>query len=67
MGGMRLTKKNVKAATEILAVLADNKCTIADTRGIFIYIEDKIRDEATVPKKDFSAELRDLYDRAGED
>ena len=64
---MRLTKRNVKAATEILAVLADNKCTVADVSGIFSYIEGEIHSSATVPVKDYSVELSDLYDRADED
>lgn len=57
---MRLTKRNVKVAIEILTVLAENKCTVADVSGIFSYIEGKIRNETTVPNLDYDALLGEL-------
>ena len=67
MSGMRAAKHNVKAAEEILTVLAKNKCTVADACGIFSYIERKIHRDATVPEKDYAEELSSLYDSAADD
>lgn len=58
--GMKITENNVRAAAEILKVLAENKCHIDDVYGIFRYVEDKLRREMTVPELDYDALLGEL-------
>lgn len=58
--GMRATENNAKAAVEIMRVLEENKCTVADVTGILNYVEMRIRNVATVPKQDYSSILKEL-------
>lgn len=58
--GMRINENNCRAAVEIMKVLADNKCTVADVTGIFNYVEAKIRNATTVPELDHQAILEEL-------
>lgn len=58
--GMRVTKTNAKAAVEIMKVLEENKCTVADISGIFSYVEAKIRNTTTVPSLDHETLLKEL-------
>ena len=58
--GMKATENNCKAAVEIMKVLADNKCTVADVWGILDYVEKKIRNVTTVPKQDYDSLLNQL-------
>lgn len=57
---MRLTQRNAKAAVEIMKALSENKCTIADTPGIFSYVEMMIRSEAIVPRLDYELLLQKI-------
>ena len=58
--GMRVTENNAKAAVEIMRVLEENKCTVADVTGILNYVEMKIRNATMVQKQDYSSILKEL-------
>lgn len=65
--GMKITRNNCKAAVEIMKVLEENKCTIADVGGILNYVEMRIRNATTVPKQDYSAILGELITACDEE
>lgn len=63
--GMKATENNCKAAVEIMKTLADNKCTVADVCGILNYVENKIRNAATVPEQDYDSLLNQMLNSSG--
>lgn len=64
---MRSTENNCRAAVEIMKVLEDNNCTVADVCGILNYVEAMIRKVATVPKQDYDTLLSNLFTSCDED
>ena len=59
--GMPITENNVKAAAEILEILAKNKCTVADSGSILSFCGSVIQSRATVPERDYLADFTDRF------
>lgn len=64
---MEITKNNVETTVDILTLLAEKKCTVADAQDILSYVSKAIPHNATVPKLDYRAELDCLFKVLSED
>lgn len=58
-------KKEIRVTAQILKVLAENKCTVAEANSALHLAENEIKDSATVPEKDYLSELTDCFQKRG--
>ena len=49
---MQATAKNEKIARELINVLAENSCTVADADSILRFVSEAVKIKATVQKSD---------------
>lgn len=59
--GMTITEINVKTAAQIMNILAENKCTVADAGDILSFCGRVIQNRATVPEQDYLADFTDRF------
>ncbi len=58
---METTESNVKTAAEVLAVLAKNKCTVANAKDILHFCSKSVECRATVPEMDYLADFTERF------
>lgn len=50
---MEITESNVKTAAQIMSILAENKCTVADAGSILAFCSRITQNRATVPEQNY--------------
>lgn len=58
---MEATENNVKTAAQIMNILAENKCTVADAGSILAFCSRITQKRATVPEQDYLADFTDRF------
>lgn len=64
---MIATKDNAEVAVDILTLLAEKKCTVADAQDILSYVSKVLPHKTTVPELDYRQELYYLFKALSED
>lgn len=54
-------QRRIKAESEVLSVLAANKCTVDDARAVLDNAKTVISASATVPERDYLQELSERW------
>ena len=64
---MIATKNNAEIAVDILTLLAEKKCTVADAQDILSFVNKVLPHKTTVPELDYRQELDYLFKALSED